>query len=245
LTESPYADDQEKVIASLVDVVFTNERTSMATFADLCHEVHYYQHAHDPAQHYVESEPNEEADGIPCRHDVVFVGTGFEERCDLLAAVNWEGIDLGLYGAWGLLGSRSKLRKYVRGGITPNDQAARLYRNAKIGLNLHRTSIGYGRGVAHVKNAESINPRCYELAATGTFTVTDARAEVAEVFGGAMPTFDSPQRLEAIIRHYLAHEDERRRLAALLPGLVAPHVFDDRAARILDILNRKNYRLGG
>jgi len=240
LTESPYADDQERLIASLVDVVFTNERTSLSTFVDLCHEVYYYQHAHDPEYHYVTEETNDEP-----AHDVVFVGTGFEERCDLLSAINWDGIDLGLYGTWRLLGSRSRMRQYVLGDVIPNERTARLYHNAKIGLNLHRTSIGYGRGVEHVADAESMNPRCYELAATGTFTLTDNRAEVAEVFGDAMPTFADANDLEAKIRYYLAQPDERRRLAARARDLVAPHVFDDRAAHILAILNKNNYILGG
>ena len=232
LSESPYADEHEKVIAAAADIVFTNERTSLGTFAGLCHEVHYFQHAHDPEVHRptVDYEPN------IASHDVVFVGTGFIERVNLLRGVNWDGIDLGLYGAWDLLGSRNRLRKHVCGGVTPNEVTAQLYRQAKIGLNLHRTSIGYGRKVEHVKGAESMNPRCYELAATGTFFISDGRAEVREVFGDAVPTFDTPQQLEELIRYWLAHDEERRLVAASLPELVRSHTFDNRVETILDVL---------
>ena len=232
LTESPYADEHELAIASAADVVWTNERTSVGLFEQACHEVYYYQHAYDPAIH----QPRDEHDPEVASHDVVFVGTGFEERCDLLNAVNWDGIDLGLYGSWDLLGSRSKLRKHLHNHVVPNEVTAKLYRQAKIGLNLHRTSIGFGRRVEHAEGAESMNPRCYELAATGTFFATDARAEVNEVFGDAVPTFRTARELEDSIRWWLARDDERRAVAASLPGLVASHTFDNRVENILAVL---------
>lgn len=236
LTETPYEDAAETVIAQIADVVWTNERTGIQTFEPYCHEVGYYQHAYDPEFH----RPGLEAGPDVPEYDVVFVGSGFEERCDLLEAVDWTGINLGLYGAWSLLPKRSKLKKYVKGGTVPNTFTAALYSKAKIGLNIHRTSLGWGRGTAHIERAESMNPRCYELAACGTFFTTDARAEVQEVFGDAVPTFRDAPELQEIIRHYLAHEDERRRLAAQLPGLVAPHTFDERVAHILGTL--ESYR---
>ena len=67
---------------------------------------------------------------------------------------------------WELMAEDSPLRQYVRGGVTPNDVTAQLYRNAKIGLNLHRTSEYYVPDSQPAANgAESMNPRCYELAA--------------------------------------------------------------------------------
>lgn len=233
LTESPYDDQRERAVASLVDVIFTNERASVATFEPYCHEAHYYQHAYDPAFH----KPLAEVPDGMARHDVVFVGTGFRERIELLSRVDWTGIDLGLYGTWKNLGSRAALRKYVRGDIVPNEVTAQLYAASKIGLNLHRARAGW-TGAGEPVQAESMNPRCYELAATGTMFTTDARAEVGEVFGDAVPTFSDARELQEIIRHYLAHEDERRRLAARLPGLVAPHTFEQRVAGILQVLTR-------
>ena len=232
LTETPYANDCERVIASMADVVWTNERASLGEFAGLCHEVHYFQHAYDPEVH----RPSLDIEPGVASHDVVFVGTGFIERVNLLRGVNWDGIDLGLYGAWELPGSRNRLRKYICGGVTPNEITAQLYRQAKVGLNLHRTSIGFGRDVKHIEYAESMNPRCYELAATGTFFISDARAEVREVFGDAVPTFETPQQLEELIRYWLAHDEERRLVAASLPYLVRSHTFDNRVEDILQVL---------
>ena len=106
-TESPYEDDKQARVADLVDLCWTTERTSTQRLG-----ARYMRHAYDPERH-VPSWACPTAE-VPA-HDVVFVGTGFAERIELLAGVDWQGIDLGLYGEWSLLGSRHKLRKYVRG----------------------------------------------------------------------------------------------------------------------------------
>jgi len=240
LTESPYQRAQEILLANYSNVVFTNERTAVADMAQYCNRhAYYWQHALDPAKHHPE-EREGDVEGMDWLdvpgHDVVFIGTGWEERCDLLGAVDWDGIDFGLYGSWGLLGSRNKLRQHIKGGVIDNRLTAAMYRKAKIGINLHRTSVTWGRGVDHIERAESMNPRCYELAADGCFFLTDYRAEVGEVFGDAVPTFDSPAELEALIRYYLAHDQERQAIAAKLPGLVAEHTFDNRIPKLMDVL---------
>jgi len=235
LTESPNQDDEQLFWSNMVDVIWTNERTSVPKFAHWNENTHYWRHAFDPARHY----PGPVTDAQPT-HDVVFVGTGWQERIDLLSAVDWTGIDLGLYGTWELLPEDASLRQYVRGGVTANDVTAQLYRNAKVGVNLHRTSDYYVNTSNHITHAESLNPRCYELAATGCFFVTDYRAEVGEVFGTAVPTFRTAAELESVLRYYLAHDVERQAAAAHLPALVAEHTFDRRAEEVLAVLD--NYR---
>lgn len=239
LTESPYADDQEREVARFCEVVFTNERASVKTFSDLA-PTYYWRHSHDPEQHRASEDP--ETSAAAAAHDVVFVGTGFEERVALLSAVDWAGlgVDLGLYGAWELVGSRSRLRPFIRSGIIDNRLTAALYRRAKIGLNLHRTSIGFGRNVPHAVGAESLNPRDLELAACGTFYIADHRAELEETFGPLVPTFTGPQELADQVRYWLApeHDAQRRWRAECLPGAAQPLNFDARAREILTILEQ-------
>lgn len=167
-------------------------------------------------------------------HDVVFVGTGFEERIEILSAVDWDGlgIDLGLYGNWTLLGSGNRLRRYLRAGVVSNLAATALYRRAKIGLNLYRSSMGYGRGTGHVRDAESLNPRALELAACGVFTVSDDRAEVREVFGSLVPTFSHPKEVGPLLKWWLDHPVHRHTVAGLLPARVAGRTFDAMAAQV-------------
>ena len=134
---------------------------------------------------------------------MVFVGTGFQERIEVLKDVDWDDIDFGLYGIWSLLGARSKLRRYIRAKEIENDVTASLYRKAKIGLNIYRTSKGFGRYTNKIEHAESANLRAYELAACGLFHVSTYRKEVEEIFGDLVPTFESSAELEAIVRDYL------------------------------------------
>lgn len=238
-TEAPYDDKEQLRLAPYADVCWVNERSSVAKFREVNPWTYYYQHALDPDKHIRVAT---EYDVQP--HDVVFVGTGFQERIDLLSAVDWTGIDLGLYGTWALMGSRSKLREHLRGGAIQNDVTAALYRKAKVGLNLHRTSMGWGKRAPQIEGAESIGPRCYELAATGCFFVSDYRSELADVFGAVVPTFGNAQECEEVIRYYLAHEDERQAIAAQLPALAAAHTFDARAQEILRILEAQDELAG-
>jgi len=234
-TESPYEDRWQLELAPYVQACWTNERASLPAFLAANDASFYYQHAIDPTKHM----PGVRAgDEDVLAHDVVFVGTGFQERCDMLAATDWTGIDLGLYGSWNLLGSRSKLRKYVRAKVIPNETTSALYRRARLGLNLHRTSTVFGPQAEHIENAESMGPRCYELAAAGLPFASDYRAEVAEVFGDLVPTFTTGSELRAIIDRSLHDAGERARIAHELPGCVAGHTFDARVTEILKVLQQ-------
>lgn len=234
LTESPYDDAPQARIAALVDLAWTNEETSVRRLRQANPNVHYLRHAFDPARHDAGLPVG---DDVPA-HDVVFVGTGFQERIETLAAIDWSGIDLGLYGTWDLLGSRHRLRRFIRGGVIGNDEANALYRRAKVGLNLYRRSMGFGRDVPRVDVAWSLNPRALELAASGCFQVQDDRPEVHQVFGGLAPVWSDVRDLEWQLRHYLDHPQERQRIAAAMRAAVAGETFDARAARMLADLPR-------
>lgn len=234
LTESPYDDEEQTAVARAVDLVWTNERTSVPVLRRYNPHSYYLQHAYDPTRHFPISG---KVEGVP-EHDVVFVGTGFIERCRTLQGVNWDGIDFGLYGPWPQLGSRSKVRRFIRADEVPNSEATDLYRNAAIGLNLYRTSKGFGRHVEHVENPESLSPRALELAATGAFTLSDWRPEVEEVFGDLVPTFSTPAELEELIRYYLARPDLRAEIAEALPAAVAGMTFDTRVVQMMTDLAR-------
>jgi spore maturation protein CgeB len=227
-TESPYEDLWQLRLAREVDWCWTNERTSARTLRG-----GYLAHAYDPAKHY----PTAPLPDVPS-HDVVFVGTGFIERIHLLEEVDWSGIDLGLYGEWKLLGPNHHLRQYLRGPAVTNESATDLYRNAKIGLNLFRSSAGFGRKTRHFSRAESANPRTFELAACGLFQISQYRAEVEEIFDTSVPTFRDAEELEVSV-HLALVDDQRRQLCAeRAREAVAPHTYAARAAQALADLER-------
>lgn len=228
-TESPY-DPQELEMATLVDGCWTNERSALPAFQAVNRRAGYLPHGWHPGRHLSGPQPGDEA--VPA-HDVVFVGSAFQERIDWLSAVDWTGIDFGLYGQWAPL-RHSRLRKHLRGeGPIDNTQAAALYRRAKVGLNLYRTSQGWGKHAKQITHAESLNPRAYELAACGAFHLSGDRAEVRDVFGALVPTFRHPTEASHLMRAWLADPDGRARVTAALPACVAERSWIQRASTVI------------
>jgi hypothetical protein len=95
---------------------------------------------------------------------------------------------------------------------------------------LYRTSTD---GSGHIQHAESLNPRAYELAATGSFHLSTPRAEVSEKFGPLVPTFETAEELSVLLRYWLTHDDERQRVADRLPALVAEDTWIARGGQVL------------
>lgn len=236
LTESPYDDVKQAEFITNVDVAWTMERSSVARLqaAAPMTRVGYVGHAWHPAVHIPIEAP---AEGTPA-WDVLFVGTGFPERNEFLAATTLPE-NTALYGHWTSLGSRSHLRRYLRGGVVGNEAAAHMYRAAKVNLNLMRRRAGAGADLLGASAtdevvAESVNPRVVELAAMGCCFVTDPRAEIAEIFGSAVPVFGSPEELGDLMAALLDDEPWRKRIAAdAYEAIRTGHDWPTRAQQIL------------
>lgn len=245
LTESPYDDAKQANLAPFANMVYTNERASVRLMKRWheqtggkrgAKDIEYLPHAYDPGRHWPVTQTRGDADQQVPYHDVVFVGSGFYERQEILQAVDWEGlgVDFGLYGPWPYVGSRNKLRKYLRHGTVPNETTATLYRQAKVGLNLYRESVGTSRNATRIKGAESLNPRALELGATGTFHLSNWRPEVEEVFGPLVPTFKTAADLESLIRCWTmpGRDAARWKVEQRLPEAVRGWTFDERAVQV-------------
>ena len=218
-TESPYDDPEQARVAPLYDICFTNERTSVPRLLEANPHTHYLPAGYDPATH------GPGMNGEAPSHDVVFVGTGFDSRVALLSQVDWTGIDLGLYGAWGQLPADHPLAPYVHQGLVSNARAGALYRKARIGLNLYRS--------AGDVPAESLNPRAYELAADGVFTLSHPRAELEEKFGDRVFTFQSPADLGSLTRHLLQVPGDLPHVGRSLSAFVEEDTYHHRAERLV------------
>jgi spore maturation protein CgeB len=224
MTESPYFAQFELIMASAYDVVFTNER-KCATGNYFNHKnVHYLPHAYNPAVHTPDG-----ARGTPS--DVLFIGSLFPERKDLIGGVDWTGINFV---------RRGYAPGQVEQDIVENEEAATLYRAARINLNHHRTTMDFGSGryiAADV--AESLNPRAYELAACGAFQIMDdSRPEARDVFGESLVTYRAGDSLdlERQLRKWLRQPDMRAEWAAAQHEAVLPHSWTARAAQVLECI---------
>lgn len=241
-TESPYEDKRQSDLAPLLNVCFTNERTSVVSLRDMNPHTYYLRHAYDPARHY--PIVSEERTEVPA-HDVLFIGTLWQERIDLLTAVDWTGIDLALYGEQKWLPEGHPLWQYVRGEHVANARAAEMYRRAKVNLNLYRESAFYTPDAPRVRTAESVNPRALELAACGAFQLAQPRAEQDELLGtDAVPTFRTAEELQALLRRSLTDPIWRATAANVARQRVEGQTFAARAAEIVAILAPLQSRKG-
>jgi len=246
-TECPYDDQWALKLAELFDYCFVCDKTSEPVFAEHNPKTKYIGHAYNPEKHWRNG-----ASGAPPRADVVFVGTNFPSRVKFLEAVDWADIDLELHGLM-RLGSASVLDKYVKTNVAiPNDQALALYKQARVGLQMHRRdgfdpiAAGrgkrYGRGLVGAKpienlHAHSLGPRSYELAACGVFQICDeGRVELTEVFGDTVPTYSTPEELSALLRRYLDDPSRRDELAQAQHESVKPFTFEMRMRELLEAL---------
>jgi spore maturation protein CgeB len=229
MTECPYEDDQWINRAPLLTYCFVNDKNSVSRFQQENPRSFYMGHSYDPKRHISQKRGVEDT-------DVTFVGTGFPARRKFLEAVNWEGIDVRLWGYWKGVPKRSAIDPYLTRCILDNTETTALYKRSRIGLQLHRKDKWYGFKGECEEPAYSLGPRSYELAACGVFQVSDERPELHEVFDGSIPTFSTPAELEGLIRRYLANPGERQKLAEKQRQAVQPYTFENRIKQALELI---------
>jgi spore maturation protein CgeB len=226
-TESPYDDVRQAMLGSYASIGTINDRAGSETTGMTYLPLGYCDLLHGPRA----AEPTRPV------HDVVFVGVGFPERIRALESVDWDGIDLGLYGDWKKLPKRSPLKKFVRGGVIPNQEAVQLYKDSLIGLNLHRVDADYwGKSGRVARGGWSVNPRAYELAACHVPQVSDWRPGLEEVFGKSLAyemSIDSSEGLSQTLRELLGDSAKRGSLAnAQHEAVYGKHSYRVRAGRL-------------
>lgn len=239
-TESPYEDERQLGAARLVDACSTNDEASLPALIDANPWSIYCPMAYHSGLHLPRGvEPK------PAAHDVVFVGVGYPERIALLEGVDWQGINLGLYGDWQFVGADSPLRPFIHQGIVPNAEAVELYRGSKVGLNLFRQCVDYwpsgsGDQARTAGSGTSLNPRSYELAAIGVPQVSQWRPELDSVFGSLFVdrcSFVDSAGLELAVRQLLADCALRDLFATdQSERVIGVHSYANRAARIAALL---------
>lgn len=227
-TESPYEDDRQIARAAWSDIVLLNDPTHIdgpRGFRSVNPNTYYVPHAYDPARHHP-GDPDPDL-----ASDVVFVGTGYPSRVELLEAVDWSGIDLTLAGNW-RVGPGSPLARHLAHEVEeccPNEETVRLYQSARASFNIYR------REATATADGWAMGPREVELAACGTFYVTEARGENRAVLP-MVPTFETASELEKSLRWFLDHEDERTEIARQACDAVADRTFTANVDSLLTIL---------
>ena len=177
----------------------------------------------------------DDLDDAPPAREVVFVGalnrlrhrrgSSTFNRAGRRLPIEFWGYDLRGWPPW------SRIRRGYRGeawGLA----MYRLLRDARISLNRH---IAEAEGHAN-------NMRLYEATGVGSLLLTDEGSNLAELFepGREVVTYADVDDLVEKARHYLAHEEERRTIAAAGQArTLREHTYERRMQELAEILRSR------
>lgn len=159
--------------------------------------------------------------------DIGFVGTLtpdnlYSERVAALESLRE--FDLGI---WSVHETPASLRPHYRGSALGLSML-QVLSSVKISINIHGDFMRYGG-----------NMRLFECAGAGSFQLVDDKPGVHTWFvdGEHLATFSDLADLREKARYYLAHDDERQRIAlAAREHALAHHRIDQRLARVMELL---------
>ena len=229
-TEAPYENDRQIKLAEHADLNLVNDPTNLDAFPRAL----YLPHAYRPAVHH----PGPGDPDLKC--DLAFVGTGYRSRIQFLEAMDLDGLDVTLAGNWQHLDEVSPLRRYVAhdpAHCFDNADTARLYRSARVGLNLYRREAN----LPELAQGVAIGPREVEMAACRLPFVRDPRPESDDLFP-MLPAASSPDEASERIRWLLAHDTIAAQLADHAYAVIADRTFSNHAAILLRLLDRIDRR---
>lgn len=130
-----------------------------------------------------------------------------------------------------------ELSPYYRGAVH-YDQLPYVYRSTKIVIDDANTAT---------KQWGSVNSRVFDALAAGALVITNGKLGNHEVFGGLLPTFDSPESLERVLQEYLNHEDLRQeRVKQLQQQVLQQETYAQRAKTVFSLLREtmtQRYRI--
>jgi len=231
-TECPYEDTiHTPVTASNFNVSLLSDKHSVGMFESFCDRVEYVPHCYDPALSFLPAKDE--------RENVVFIGTGYQTRVKFMSQVDWP-LQLDMYGWWPRewLRPGNKLKGSVRSpNATTPGETGDIYRKALMAFNLHREMRYAGSAEAIMEGeAYSLSPRTWELAACGTFQVSDYRPELIEVFGDAVPVFDTPNDLSRLLRRAATEPRWRQELVQRQTEIGRPYSCNTVMKTVADVL---------
>ena len=231
-TESPYQETEQLTRAPFVDLNVLNDPTNLGAYKQLGPAL-YLPHAYDPAVHFPRS-PGTARDP-ELASDLAFIGTGFKSRVEFLEKMDLSGVDFLLGGSSWIHQTTedSPLRKFLDTDGDPDDcvlntDAANLYRNAKLGINVYRRESEE----EHAGEGWAMGPREVEMAACGLPYLRDPRGENEQVLP-MLPAFEGPEHASDVLRWWLSHDAERERAGRLALDAVRDRTFASHARVLL------------
>lgn len=198
-------------------------------------ETHYLPTACDPHIHQPLSLSAEERKrwGSP----VSFVGAGYHNRQQAFASL--ADMPFKIWGTeWPGCKPFDRLVQEEGRRLKP-DEYIRIFNSSDINLNLHSSMERDGVD----PYGDFVNPRTFELAATGAFQLTDQRSLLPELFSeDEIATFKSVSEMKELIRYYLDKPEERQQKAnAARQRVLSDHTYDKRLKEMLSVIYSSKY----
>ena len=113
------------------------------------------------------------------------------------------------------------------------EEYIKIFNSTDINLNLHSSTERDGVDPF----GDFVNPRTFELAATGAFQLTDRRELLPDLFeeGKEIATFSDTTELEEKIEYYRKHPEEREAISkAARERVLKDHTYEKRVQTMLD-----------
>ena len=209
----------------LYDLIATMRRIVPELKAAGAQRAMFVRDGYDPLVHYpiVPTSQDVERWGS----DVVFIGTYEAGRAIMLEQlVERYPCRLIIYGGqWEKVPRKSPLAQCIKGREVYGVEKLLTMACSKICLNFLRKA-----------NQDTYTARTFEIPACGAFMLAERSQDHQELLGEGVACFDSPGELVEKVKYYLAHDEERQRIAREGHRRVVTgrHTYRD---RLKDILN--------
>jgi spore maturation protein CgeB len=238
-TDDPYYTDVTSTLAPLYDNVFTLERNCVPFYQQLgCTRTYYLPLGVNPAS-YRPRNPR-----LSLRGDVCFIGSAYWNRVEVFKAVLPQIAHRsfrisGLW--WDRLPDYGRWKERIEvGRWMPPLETAEYYNAHKIAINVHRSHDDetFNRNTTAKILPVSPNPRTFEISASGTLQIVDARDDVAQYYtpGEEIVTYTSAEDLTAKVNYYLEHEEERQIISLrALARTLREHTYASRLRQLLPL----------
>ncbi|GGA35920.1 CgeB family protein [Paenibacillus physcomitrellae] len=236
LTDDPYYTDMTSQLTLHYDYVFTLELNCVEYYRQLgCPNVYYLPFGVYPG-HF-----RPLRDRAPEPRTVSFVGSAYWNRVHFFQPIIDDLMKRGMRinGIWWdrLVEAGSYADRIEQGTwLGPQDTAV-VYSSSKISLNMHRSYDDDSVNNNTLKiTAVSPNPRTFEIAASGSLQLVDARNDLARFYtpGVEIDTYASQDELLSKIDFYLTHEAERREMVLrALERTMREHTYSHRLNELL------------
>ncbi|MBW2066575.1 MAG: glycosyltransferase family 1 protein, partial [Deltaproteobacteria bacterium] len=156
---------------------------------------------------------------LPPRYDIVFLGNARASRRDGRSIVRDMGGTPYDFKVWGNLWEKILPRKYYGGRYWDYRTLEHLYASARITLTDHHPDMARQGFVSN---------KVFDVLASGGFVISDENHGISNIFGDAVPQYESPEHLKQLVEHFLEHPDERQRPMLRGRKIALANTYSDR-----------------